>query len=396
MKKPVLSFVFLFVCFWLMGQNPNKKTMDHDVFNIWNTISSPQISNDGNWVVYELTNEGRDPQLHLYHAPSQSTKKFSRGTKAKISADNQWLVFKIVQPQDSLKAMRRRKVKKNKLPKDSLGIYELSTGQFTQIANVQSFVLPQKWSGWLAYHQTEIPPVAKDSTQTKEKGEAKKKNKKLKKANKKNGTLLVIRHLPDGKEQQFDYVKKYLAAEEGPHFAFSTTGKDSTWLAGIYIFNCNDQKHQAVFQQKGKYKQLNFDKKGKQLSFVADIDTTKNSIRPYGLYYWKAGNKSARLVQEKVARQDGEDYWVSEHFKPYFAENGDKLYFGSAPHPIQKDTTLLPEEVAQVEVWSYTDQQLHTQQKVLLDRDKKRSFLSVWDSKKKLLKYLSLCMLCAL
>ncbi|MEM9823403.1 MAG: prolyl oligopeptidase family serine peptidase, partial [Bacteroidota bacterium] len=383
MKKLGLYALLLLCNVQLLAQNPDKKTMDHDVFDVWNRISRPAISNDGNWVIYELTNEGRDPQLQVYHAPSKTTRSFDRGTKAKLSADNQWLVFKLLQPQDSLKAMRRRKVKKNKLPKDSLGIYHLSTGQLTRIANVQSFKMPEKWSGHLAYHLAGVPPTKTDTTGVQANAQkGKKKKKKTKKANKKNGTSLVIRQLADGKEQRFDFVKNYVLAEENARIAFSTTGKDSTWEAGVYLYHCPEQKHQAIFQGKGKYKQLKLAKDGQQLSFIADLDTSKNRIRPFELFYWKDGNPSAKSIQQKVAKVAEEDYWVSEHFSPYFSENGQRLYFGAAPHPLLKDTTLLPEEVAKVEVWSYKDPRLHTQQKVLLDREKKRSYLAVWDIRK--------------
>ncbi|MEM8906985.1 MAG: prolyl oligopeptidase family serine peptidase [Bacteroidota bacterium] len=380
MKKPILLGFCL--CCWLcssLAQHPDKKRMNHDVFDIWKTIQRPMISNDGDWIVYNLNNEGRDPLLQLYHAPTKSNKSFPRGTGAQISEDSQWLVFQIKQPQDSLRAMRKRKVKKKALPKDSLGIYHLSTGQLQTIANVQSFQLPKKWSGWLAYHLAVTPPMPKDSTQ---KTTAKNpKEKKGKKANKKNGTPLVIHQLKDRQSYRFEFVKNYVHAEEGPRFAFSSTGKDSTWLAGVYVFDCQKAEYQAIFQHEGKYPQLNFDRQGQQCSFIADLDSTKAAIRPFELYYWQHRDQKARLVKRLAGTVKGEKYWVSQHLKPYFSENGQQLYFGTAPHPIVKDTTLLPEEVVQVEVWSYTDPQLHTQQKVLLEQEKKRYYLAVWHPK---------------
>ncbi len=237
MKKLILGCLLLQLSFQIIAQNPNKKTMDHDIFDVWNTIEKRMISNDGNWVVYSLTNEGRDPQLKLYHVPTKATKSFPRGVDAKISMDNQWLVFKIKQPIDSLKNLKRKKVKKKNLPKDSLGIYQLNQGKLNTIANVQSFALPKKWSGWMAYHFAETPPPPKDSLKTKNKKKEPSKKKKGKKANKKNGTTLVIHQLATGSEQNFDFVTNYTLAEEGKRIAFSSTGKDSTWLAGVYLFD---------------------------------------------------------------------------------------------------------------------------------------------------------------
>ena len=68
---------------------------------------------------------------------------------------------------------------------------------------------------------------------------------------------------------------------------------------------------------------------------------------------------------------------VSGEYTPRFAKNGSKLFFGTNPRPIIQDTTLLPEETVNVEVWHWQDERLQTQQKVSLERDKKKSYLAV-------------------
>jgi hypothetical protein len=52
--------------------------------------------------------------------------------------------------------------------------------------------------------------------------------------------------------------------------------------------------------------------------------------------------------------------------------------FGIAPPPVLNDTTLLPEEIVSVEVWSWTENRLYTQQEVLMDAEKKRSYTIAW------------------
>ena len=60
-----------------------------------------------------------------------------------------------------------------------------------------------------------------------------------------------------------------------------------------------------------------------------------------------------------------------------FSEDGTKLFFGTAPRPLEKDTSLLDEEIVNLEVWSYNDSRLHTQQKVEKDRDLKKAYTAV-------------------
>jgi len=70
---------------------------------------------------------------------------------------------------------------------------------------------------------------------------------------------------------------------------------------------------------------------------------------------------------------------ISQNYNVQFSKDGVKLFFGIAPEPIIKDTTLLPEEIVNVEVWSYTDGRLHSQQKVEKEDDLKKAYTIVVD-----------------
>lgn len=356
MKKRALLFSFLILFFpdFLQSQNSTKKVLDHEDFAIWKSIKNTQISNNGRWVSYILEPGEGDAQLVLYDGQNQKDHYFDRGSSPKFSSDDQFLVFKIKPHLDSTKNQRRRKVKKEKLPKDSLGLFNLSNGELHKIPNVKSFQLPKKWAGYLAYQ------LASSS-----------------KKSKKEGSTLVIRNLLNGKEQQVGFVKDYIHAEEGAKFALSTTGKDSTYPTGVYIFNTKDAQLKTIYQAKGKYAKLKFDKKGAQLAFLADLDTTKARIKYQQILHWKDGQTNANTVVSKDASFLPKDWMINEHSPLQFAEDGSKLYFGIAPKPILVDTNLLKEEIVNVEVWSYTDARLHTQQKVLLEQEKKRTYACV-------------------
>ena len=69
---------------------------------------------------------------------------------------------------------------------------------------------------------------------------------------------------------------------------------------------------------------------------------------------------------------------VSENHKNSFSKDESKLFFGLKPYPILQDTTLLDEEIVKVEVWSYEDERLHTQQKIEKENDLEKSFTTVY------------------
>ena len=160
---------------------------------------------------------------------------------------------------------------------------------------------------------------------------------------------------------------------------FATSGNDSTLKAGVYRIDLNTGATAALFEGKSKYKfkGLSMSEAADQASFLVDTDTTKSLVRHWKLFYWKSGQEKAADLQIEAAGKISNDRLVSEHYVPLFSKNGERLFFGVSTIPAVADTTLLPEEIVQVEVWNSEDQYIYPQQKVMLENEKKRSFLSV-------------------
>ena len=129
--------------------------MDETVYAKWNRIQSPTISNNGEWIVYQLKPCEGDTQLKIFNAKNQREYTFNRGDKATITDDSKYVIFKIRPHADSLKMMKRNKVKKKNMPNDTLGIYNFATRSLFKVPNVKSFKVPAKWNGHIAYLREE-------------------------------------------------------------------------------------------------------------------------------------------------------------------------------------------------------------------------------------------------
>jgi dipeptidyl aminopeptidase/acylaminoacyl peptidase len=382
MKKIGLLVCCLFLACSIFAQ---KKQLSHEELVTWKQIENPIISNNGEWVAYSLKAEEGDAILKVWNAESGKTYTFDRGEESTFSSDSEYLIFKIHPQEDSLKTLRRKEVKKEDLTKDSLGILKLSDQRLVKIADVKSFTVPEKWSGWVIYHK-EIGEVKKekpaiDSTAVAEPDSAKMekpKKKRIKKEGKKSGTKLVLHQLATGREEVVGYVLDYKVAEAGPRVLFNSTGNDSTLLEGVYLYDCERQNLTPMWRQKGKYSQLSLNEKGEQIAFCANLDTTKAQVPPIALCYFKNGLDSAKIIADESAQFLPKDWLVSDNASPDFSEDGSKLYFGIAPPPILQDTNLLDDEIVNVEVWSYNDGRLYTQQEKQLNSEKKRTYQSVW------------------
>ncbi len=396
MKKLVL-ILFFFTTFVALAQQKNakqtnpvytKKSLTHSVYDFWKEIGFRALSNDGNWAVYTVNPQEGDGKAIIYHLKTNQIDSVQRVSQVEISPDNQFVVFKISPPQKVIKDLRRQKKKKEDMPRDTLGIYTLQTKQLVKITNLKSFKLPEKAGNWLAYQMEQIEKKEtpkKDTTQKEEikKEEAKKNAKPKKKESEENGYRLVLRRLANGKETAFDFVKEYKFDKFGKNLIFSTTGNDSTLFAGVYVYDLQNEKVRPIFRAKrGNFKNLAFDESGNQVAFVADLDTTKAPVRYFKLYYWKNGQDSALAIADTANITQG--LLVSEHYLPHFSQNGTKLFFGMGYKPVVQDTTLLPEEIVNLDIWHWQDDYIQPQQSRRLDQEKKRSHLSVYqiDNKK--------------
>jgi dipeptidyl aminopeptidase/acylaminoacyl peptidase len=345
---------------------PLKKLLQSDVAG-WKRIESPAISNNGRWIVYSLVPNEGDPSLHLFDAESKQTWDFPRGERAVFSADDQRLVFALKPGRLELMEKRRQKVKKEDLPGDTLAILDLGSLQLQKIPQLKSFQLPSKWSGWLAYHLEPEKTVVRDST-----------NKDKKKESADNGSRLVLLNLATREETVAPFVKSFSLAEEAPFAVFHTTGNDRDLPAGVYLLNPAVPGFKPLLRAKGQVKNLKMSRNGAQAAFIADLDTTKAIARPWALYHWKGGADTARQAVGKGHLVLNGKMIVSEHAALNFSKDGSKLFFGIAHPPVLQDTSLLEEEIVQVEVWNYRDERIYPQQKVQMNADQRKSFLAVW------------------
>ena len=238
-----------------------KKTLDHADFDIWNTIENQSIAPDGNYIMYSLEKGERDNHLKIKDSKAVLVFEHERGEKGQFTFDSKFALFTVKAWQDSVREMKRRKVKKNDLPKDTLAIYSLGSKTLTKVGNIKSYKIPEKWAGYVAYQLEEIKVEKKKEgdDEEAEPKEKKAKKKSLKKVGKDNGYHLVLRNLSTGNQDTIKYVTSYVFAKEGKRMAYSTTGMDSTIQAGIYVVNLDNNQNTNVFaSKKGKYNNLAF------------------------------------------------------------------------------------------------------------------------------------------
>ena len=134
--KKIFCFLSLFIATNTYAQ---KKVLDHSDFDIWNRIQKSSISAKGDFVMYSLQKGERDSHLKIKDNQGGLVFNYERSENGQFTFDGKHAVFIIKAWRDSIVEMKRRKVKKDKLPMDTIGIYNLQNQFFQKIANVKSY-----------------------------------------------------------------------------------------------------------------------------------------------------------------------------------------------------------------------------------------------------------------
>jgi len=183
----------------------NKLELNHDAYKQWKRSKNVSISHDGKWVSYELqTNQKTNGQVVLSSFKGKEILNYLRGTSSKFTFLSDYLFFSIKPHSDTLKHLRRIRIKQDDLPTDTLAIFNLSTKSIRKIPRLISYQVPKEWNGWFSYLQ-----------------EAKKDTSKVKsKKPKDKAHLLVIEKNDGSKQYTFPFVTQYSLSKKGGKIAF--------------------------------------------------------------------------------------------------------------------------------------------------------------------------------
>src|SRR5262252_7978105 len=155
---------------------PAKRPISHKDYDTWHSIQSPQISRDGKYVAYGYMAEDADSEVVVrnlaggnewraargYHpplpppddpgaAPGEFQANQSRLIRPIFTADSRFVAFTTEPTKADLNKAKKEKKRPDDMPKNGLGIMDLSNGQVARVDRVKSFQVPEDSSGFIAY-----------------------------------------------------------------------------------------------------------------------------------------------------------------------------------------------------------------------------------------------------
>ena len=370
----IILLMLTVATFTLTAQD--KKLIDHSVYNGWKDIKNPVISDNGQYISFEINPQKGDGNLILLDMETMNYDTLSRGVKPVFGPNSNFLVYSIKPQFDTVRMAKLKKVKKDKLPKDSVGVIVLNSGKLIKYPKLKSIAVPEKSGNWIAL-LLEKPDLAKTENDSTKKEKKKKKAKGKK--DKETGLLLLINPLL-GDSVSFTEVTKYALSKNGNACAFIRVKNDSVDSVSVLLFDPKTLESRIVFNHAGFAGNISVDEQGTQIAFTYSSDTAK--VKSYGLYYQTLKSKVPQLVRSDSFPYRDESWSVSQHGKIYFNESGTELYFGTAlrPEPEAKDTLTKDEKVS-LDIWNWKDPLLQPQQLKELNKEKKRSYTAVFHPK---------------
>ena len=386
------AYLFLIFLFTVQASAQEKKTLTIDDLSRWNKIAERIISDDGSLIAFKTEPSMGDPVVTLYNGDAELIATFNCATGIKISSDSRYVFFTIKPPENEVKALKLKKTKKDDMPADMLGIYDVASGLTDTIDRLKSYKVPAKWGGWIAWQTEPVktkPEAPGDSTvngEEKGKGkgneEAKEKSKKPKSESSDNGYTLYYRNMDDGKTDSVKFVTEYLFAEEAEKLMYTTTGDTGEFEPCVAIIDLKKDKSSILYTGKAKYKKLAMDKKGDRAAFLLSFDEKDKAGNTYSLCYWD-GEGLASVAASGGTPGLPEGWIINENAVLTFGDKTPRLFFGTSPANRLKDTTMLDEDRAKVDVWHWSEGVLHTAQVVRRTADMKKYYTAVYHADQK-------------
>ena len=368
-----MKTTFFYTCLLLIAglalpaaAQTEKEPLNHSVYDDWKSLSGQQISNDGQYVSYEINPQKGDGWLYIKNLETNELDSMERGTDAVFAPHTNYLAYRVTPPEEAVRQAKVDEKDEEKFPNDHLEIRLLPEGDIIRIENIQSFHVPEEETSCMLYHLEKDPESEEE------------------------GARLVLFNPVTEEEDTFENVVDYTMSKNGKAFLIHHSEKgeegedeedeedkeDEEKYERIQMFNTDSRFGQTIFEGSGQIEQISIDDEGIRAAFLY---AEEEEPPVYDLHLWQEGDDLSSVTVSADTPGVPGGWSPSAYASPSFPEDGDKLFFGTAPIPkAEPEDTLLDEEKYRVDIWHYEDPLIQPMQKVQKEEEKKRTYTAAW------------------
>lgn len=338
----VAGLLMVFPAFSLWAQ----RAFTPDDLVTWERITRQSVSDDGKWVAVQFTPWQGDSRVEVYTA-ADGKQVFATmpAGKFEFTASSRYLVQEEVPPVSLTDSLKLKKVKKEQMPMNVLTIHDLQGKTSWKVDSLKSYRLARK-ADWIAYQQGR-----KDS-------------------------VLYVASLDGTQRLTLPNVSAYGFSAEGASLYFITADSLDGIRPGLYGWTAGLTQPKLLKAGKGVFSGCTFDKEGRQLAFLY-ADSKKEASAASSLWL-STGMGEAREAVTTATPGVPAGWVISPNGALSFSEDGSRLFLGTAPKPLEKDTTVLDEYRPNVQVWSWDEPVQYTVQQYILKNEQKRTYRALY------------------
>ncbi len=331
-------------------------------------------------VLLDLSNGGRTvfPDLKDFKTPATLGKWAAFTTKPAVKDDAKGKAAKDKSAIDSSKVEKKDMAKEKKeAPKDNLYVLNIATGSVDTLLKVENYAF-SKDGRWLAYTRKFVAakkPSKKDSTK---KGKDGKDAKDGKEINPKDtvdtpaGLYLydleakkefIVMEGPKGStftlpkfsaQGEMAFIANTDTTKAGKNDlkiyicnpAFRINSKDEAWLNNLLIIS-DSITNAGIGRHVHYYANQNIPQ-GKEFDSAREFEASRKDMKT-------EANEAARgkYAKDKQVRFDMQPLLISKNAPLQWSGSGKRLFFGIAPAPREKDTSIVEFERAKLDIWAW-------------------------------------------
>ncbi|MCK5781655.1 MAG: S9 family peptidase [Flavobacteriales bacterium] len=346
--------IFILLLFSFAAFAQKKAPLTHSDYNQWQKIEGQHISRLGKVISYTVKVQEGDGSVEIFNTATSNKKVIERGNKSVISYDEKFVAALVKPPFQLIRSEKKDKKKDLKLSQDSLKVWDvLKEKIIIKEERVKEFKLPKESGKYIAFRKI---PAKKNKLKTFD---------------------IEVINLTNSKSKELKHISEYTFDKKGEFLFVIKQGVDSIVKTGVYTLRLKDFKSTVIDTASAQYKQLTVFN-SKKFAYLSSNDSLKAENIRYSLV---VNDKSKQILIDSLNNGIKKGWTISGYQNPNFSENGLRLFFGlQKTRPIiKKDTTLLDEEKAEVDVWSWKDAQIQPLQKANKKKIKEKSYLTVYN-----------------
>ncbi|MDR9417785.1 alpha/beta hydrolase family protein [Gracilimonas sp.] len=330
-------------------------------------IGSITLSDNGNWVAYEVYPDRGDGRVEVKSTNGQNTYSVELGASPRITLNGDWVgVYRRVPLAEQLKDG-------NDKPQQGLSLLATDNGEVTEFDSVRSFQFSED-GNWLAIHHM----------QSKEVEDLNSKNRKL-------GMELQLKNLSSGAEFELPFVREMEFDSLSNYLAYSVVDTSDS-ENGLYVFDLNAEESNTIdATENGFYTNLTWDHDQQRIAFTKATYDSSYVESDASLHIWNADADNLTTLVEPGDENSG--FTLRSNNRLMFTNDGNRLFLGfmdaamadlDSPEEEEEDSEVDVYDVDDLvedrglDIWHGEDPQIKTHEKNTWNSRKNHLYMAVY------------------